>query len=376
MLKRLSVLTVACVVAALPLKTASADEPLVDMSLKLESLSAVEGGVSYLVANQKKDGSFSDHPGITAVSAIALKRYLTALGADDPKATKAIAKARVFILSKINGKGLITEDLKEDVYSTSVCLMALAFINDPRDAKVMKTLRTKLISNQIKKAGGFAYGRGSQRSLNHGYPDLSNSQWALEAVSITYEESERNRVLTMARKLRTFIGTCQVKDPKNPKMDGGFLYYPMTSQPKKTDYKNTRVVWGSLTMGALKSLRFSRTEADAKEVDERIAKGLKWVSANYDLSKNPGLKQGGWYYYAYMFSSAMVVLKKDFVTMPDGTKRSWRSELLEKLMSKQKGGDHWVNANPLWMENDSNLCTAYALNAAFLALTERKRPKK
>ncbi len=354
--------------------TVNADEPLIDVSLKLESLNAVENGIGYLVANQKADGSFSGHPGITAVSTIALRRYLVMTRSTDATIVTAIANARTFILSRIGEKGsVMMTDSKEDVYSTAVCLMALALVNDPRDAVVLKTLRNWLIVQQIKKAGGFAYGKSAQGAMDHAYPDLSNSQWALEAVTLTYEESERKRVMAMGRRLRIFIGTCQIVGSDSPKMDGGFLYFPVKAKAVKTDYKGTDAVWGSLTMGALKSLRFSRTDADADTVDAQIANGLKWVAANYDLSRNPGLKQGGWYYYTYMFSSAMVILKKDLITTPDGKKHSWRSELLEELMSRQKNGDHWENANSLWMEGDSNLCTAYALNAAYMALEDRKR---
>ena len=42
-------------------------------------------------------------------------------------------------------------------------------------------------------------------------------------------------------------------------------------------------------------------------------------------------------------------------------KHNWRTDILEALLSKQKSDGNWMNKSKLWHENNSSLCTAYAI---------------
>ena len=156
-------------------------EPLVDESMRLETYNAINQAVAFLLDQQQEDGSFSNHPGITAMATYTLLES-PENGTDTIK--KAVAKARTYMLSKVNDEGAVSlSDVRQDVYSTSTCLMTLSRINNPEDKKVISQLRKWLIKHQYKKVGGFAY--SGTTSNSQAYPDLSNTRWALESLTLT-----------------------------------------------------------------------------------------------------------------------------------------------------------------------------------------------
>ncbi len=336
------------------------DESKIDISSRLEARAAAGRAVNYLLTKQEKDGSFSKHPGITAMAIVALAESERQ---DEPAVSKAIESARKFVRSKINDNGSVARSpVEEDIYSTSVCLMALRTLGKEEDKEVCKSLRNYLVLSQLRKDGAFGYGNAGANKTQ-GYPDLSNTHWALEAIRLTKPETSDQSVQKLWKSAREFIPTCQVDKGEDK---GGFLYYPVDKQPKKAAHEKTDVVWGSLTLGALKSLLFAGVDKN----DETMKAGLDWLGRNYTLKKNPGLGQGGYYYYCYMYASAMLFLRIDELERPNGTAINWRDKLVGELLSRQKEGDHWENENRLWLEGDPVLCTAYALKALRIALME------
>jgi squalene-hopene/tetraprenyl-beta-curcumene cyclase len=229
----------AAVFAVFYAATVSAAGPDIPESLFLEAKSSIQRGVNYLTDTQEKNGSWLNQPSVTALCAVALRNSNSEQNASIRKA--AVEKARKYILDHVHPDGSITPDDGSYVnYTTSICLAALAIINNPADKDVMRKARHFLIGEQIteerldflkkkfeayKKAidilikeqdnpflagldidrkrlekvykkykdyaskdlsknnpfyGGIGYGSGGPT-----VPDLSNTSWALEALYLT-----------------------------------------------------------------------------------------------------------------------------------------------------------------------------------------------
>jgi squalene-hopene/tetraprenyl-beta-curcumene cyclase len=70
----------------------------------------------------------------------------------------------------------------------------------------------------------------------------------------------------------------------------------------------------------------------------------------------------GLFYYYQLFGSALGASKLEKLATKSG-ERDWRHDLVEQLAKTQKPDGSWVNSNRQFMENDPNLCTAFALLA-------------
>ena len=101
--------------------------------------------------------------------------------------------------------------------------------------------------------------------------------------------------------------------------------------------------------------------ANLKKDDERIKAAYEWLSKNYTLEENPGMKQQGLYYYYHTMAKALSVYGVDLLETPDKKQIDWRKELTIKLIEKQKPNGSWVNDSGRWWENDPILVTSYAL---------------
>ena len=335
--------------------------PQVEISARLEAQTALLRGALFLVQNQADDGSWGEHPGITAMVVAALKATPMA---EDEKGQAAVARALAYIRSTVTDEGTIRQDkATAGVYSSAACLLALKLVDAAEDRDRIDALRRHLVAGQTEQVGEFHYGATLGPG---GYPDLSNTHWALEAIRLTRRPAQGAPTRKLWARATALVTQCQVDAPDNPAAHGGFLYYPPGEQPEEPAHEKTQVVWGSLTFGGLKTLFFAGVKPD----DPRIQRGLAWVNHNYTLERNPGLDQGGLYYYYYMLSSALRFLDRDTVTTADGVQHNWRQELAEVLLSRQRGDGQWTNDNRLWLESKPELCTAYAIKALEFALRE------
>jgi squalene-hopene/tetraprenyl-beta-curcumene cyclase len=105
--------------------------------------------------------------------------------------------------------------------------------------------------------------------------------------------------------------------------------------------------------------------------DPRVKAALGWIQKHYTLSENPGMPgshadpidktQDGLYYYYQSFAKALSALDEDQIVDAKGEKHDWRHDLLAALAERQKPDGSWVNADPRFLENNTNLVTAYAL---------------
>ena len=302
----------------------------------------IESGLRWLLAQQRDDGTFSEHTAnyVTCVAVGALSRW------DDPAVAPALAKAQRAILGFQN-------------------VESAGYQRSDRDY------------------GSIGYG-GAQRG------DLSNMNFALQALRDTGLPADHDAFqkalvfLQRTQNLKSvndFSG--KVPDPDREGVildatsgdDGGAVYYPGNSAAGyivQPDGKTVPRSYGTMTYALLKAYLLSGLPAG----DPRVQAAVRWIQDNWTLAVNPGsdpefgekARYQGLYYYYLMLAQALDLVGVDTVTVrgDDGSvqKVDWRRALREKLAAEQQADGSWVNdANGRWMESVPLLCTAYAMVA-------------
>lgn len=422
------------------------NEPfIIPTSLEKESKASIQRGVDYLISEQIPDGSWMQSSAITGLACMSLK-----LSKTTDKITlrkNAIEKGRQFILRNVQKDGSIGRVYKN--YTTSICLITLAIINNQEDYQVMKNARHYLLDTQIDETrlkflkekyteykqiieilkednnpflaglevdrekllkvygkykdfasdnttntnpfyGGIGYGSGGPS-----VPDLSNTQWALEALHLTeFLDSESygatqkqinksnlawDKALKFLRKVQQIpesADTTWIVPEKGNKFDGGFIYQPgsskfndKTAQVAKNELGNYKKEglrsYGSMTYAGLKSMIYAKLSKD----DFRIKAAMDWGKKHYTLDNNPMMGAEGHFYYIHTFTKAHSVFGDEKIILKNGNTHYWRIDVLKKLLSMQKQDGNWINERSgRWMESLPVLSTAYALLSMELAL--------
>jgi squalene-hopene/tetraprenyl-beta-curcumene cyclase len=370
-------------------KVAFSTEPKIPETILREALTSMQRGVNYLTDSQENDGSWIHHPAITGLCVMALHNSGTMHNSEVREL--AVRRGLKFMLKFVQKDGSIWAAGRKGEYpnyTTAVVLCALAVVNRPADEKVMRAARKYLLGSQVtdKKNpvfGGIGYGKSGP-----GHPDLSNTQWALEALYLTdyldREPSAKSPADTKKSDLAwknavKFLTTLQnvpesndsvwvVKDKKDPNY-GSFIYKTNDSKAGvDLTNKDTLRGYGSMTYAGLKSMVYARLKKD----DLRVRAAVEWGAKNYTLEENPGMGPQGHYYYMHTFAKAHAVLGDEFVVTPDGKKHSWRIDLIKELLKTQKSKGEWYNEkHGRWWEAIPQLVTAYALMSMESALGSR-----
>lgn len=367
-------------------KTAVNTEAKIPETLLREAFSSIQRGVNFLLEKQAKDGSWGRHPAVTSLCVMALKN--AGKTQNDAVRKEAIKKGVAFIKKFVQSDGSIwLKGQKKEYpnYTTAIALSALAIVGDDKDEPIMRKARKFLIDSQLtdknnKNFGGIGYGKSGPAE-----PDLSNTQWALEALYLTdyldqepkakSPEDTKKAALAWGNAVK-FLSKLQhvpetndevwvVSDKKDPNY-GSFVYKTNESKASlKHDDKKTLRGYGSMTYAGLKSMIYAKLKKD----DPRVKAAIEWGAKNYDLDHNPGMGAEGHYYYLHTFSKAHAVLGEDYVTTPDGKKHNWRVDLIKKLLELQKGKGEWYNdKHGRWWESVPELVTAYSLLSMEAAL--------
>ena len=390
MVKRLSI---SLLVFALGLTGVQA--AALDVSLVKEAKASLERGAEFLLSEQEENGSWMDEPAITALAVTALHQSGVKEHADDIR--KAVNGGRGYILDYVRKDGSIAGTKSKYVnYTTAICLTALATVNHPDDRDIMREARRFLIAMQLDEDhpehptspdnpfyGGIGYG-----SAGPTRPDLSNTQWALEALHMTEhldkdtpysKESELawKRAMQFVKEVQNVPEdagpTWVVSKADNPNMDGGGIYKPNESKVNgkiadpESDARGGLRAYGSMTYAGLKSMIY----ADLDKDDYRVQAAVDWARRHYTLDENPVIGAEGHYYYLQTFAKAMDAFGKDKLTTADGETRSWRADLVRKVLELQRPGGHWLNKRSgRWMESIPPLVTSYAMIAMEVALND------
>lgn len=343
-----------------------------DVSLLKEVARAQEHGRAWLAQQQEADGSWRHHPAITALAVTSL------LQAGTHKA--AAERGLTFILSNVKTNGAIYgggESDKYPNYSTAICSMALMAAGKPEYRDAILKARQFLLNSQFDETRGVLSTDASYGGIGYGRrekPDLSNMQWALEAIHLTEslekDPAKKNWELHWAKAVQ-FLQRCQnlpaVNDQpwakKAADQDlGGFIYMPgpppvsfAEDEAKAADAPLRS--YGSMSYAGLKSYIYAGLSKD----DPRVVAAVGWIKRNYTLEENPNLGTQGLFYYYHTLAKALKAAGDDTFTDAAGKSHDWRHELMKKLVSLQSFEGFWQNANNRWMENDPVLVTTYSL---------------
>jgi squalene-hopene/tetraprenyl-beta-curcumene cyclase len=377
-----SVLVLACVSPVL------AEGPSVgrDASLLMEARAAMQRGARYLAAHQQENGSWSDQVAITGLVVTALVG--TGLEGFGPE-SEIVAAALEHIRSAAREDGGIYEDFYAG-YSTSVCAMALVEAGMQQDRELIAKARAFLLRGQADEDeglepgdpgyGGWGYepdpsGEGMHR------PDMSNTQFALEAIRSLEQMAEEDRAeaqpgeagvteteLAYDRAIE-FLQRCQnlraTNDQPWASNDGGFVYRPGESNAGETAEGGLRS-YGGMTYAGLKSMIYAKLD----RADPRVRAAYQWACRHWSVTENPGLGEQGLYYYYVTMARALNVYGEERIADGAGVSHDWRVELVDQLLRVQNADGSWVNENGRWMEQMPDLVTAYALLALAHATVE------
>jgi squalene-hopene/tetraprenyl-beta-curcumene cyclase len=382
-----------------------------DISVLTELDRAQELGMKFLLSKQMENGSWNMHPAMTGLAISSMLRSGKPLTIEQKEAVDRGVK---FILTCVKPTGAIYGGGESDRYpnySTAICTMALLATGNDEYTPIIKKARAFLLDSQFEEGdkvmvpqadgtekevvitkddpgyGGIGYGKRKR-------PDLSNMQWAVEAIRLTESLETKanndnqsdavsklhwNKAVEFLTRCQNLPGTNDQAWAVNARGEdvGGFVYMPGLSfadEEAPADPKAPLRSYGSMTYAGLKSMIY----AELKKDDPRVQAAIKWLQHNYTLEENPGMGQQGLYYYFHTFAKSLTAYGEDTITTADGKQHDWRYELMKKFISLQKtdlekGIGYWQNDNNRWWENDPVLCTAYSL-LAIEVLKKRQYP--
>lgn len=342
-------------------------------------------GVEFLTAHQEKDGAFvygtlAPHAAFTALSLDALiklpEEFLTFQGDSYTTSLKSrIAKAQQALLKLAKDDGGIYSDIPGfsfGVYSTALTLVVLREAGVPESSPVIINAQKYLRAAQHTEAGlfkgGAGYSKGSRPDLNN----TSNMLEALEASGLSKDDPAFKNAIE-------FLNNTQNRSESNKSglpvtNDGGFVYYPghsLAGVVKTRDGKSAAASYGTMSYAGLVSFLYAGVTKD----DPRVKSAVRWISNNYDLHENVGLKDVGLFYYYRIMAKALGRYGKQYIVTKDGVLHDWAVELAATVIKHQRENGSWRNDNSKYLEGDDILVTAYALRTLEICCAQIQKNK-
>jgi len=358
-----------CTTAGAADKVVASSKP--DLSLKLELDTAIGKGLAWLASQQNADGSWGQLE-FPAISALALTAFQgDQSGAYKRKHEAGIRKGYEYLVgnAKPDG-GIYVEKLAN--YNTSISLMALVVANNPAYEPIMKKARNFLVGLQDNLGEDVAVNGGVGYGGRYKHSDLNNTLNAVEAIHYTRflksdVASDPDAKDLNWKAVTQFISRTQNLPGSNDQQwasddadnKGGFVYFPGNSMAGEQTLDNGKTAlrsYGSMSYAGLLSLIYAQVDRN----DPRVKAVIEWLSKNYSLDENPGMKQEGLYYYYHTMAKALAAAGIDTLTLKDGTRVNWRRDLAKRLLNLQKADGSWANDNGRWMEKDPLLVTSYS----------------
>ncbi len=320
-------------------------------------LDSLNRGAAFILQQQKPDGSFDPHAGITAVATSALMKQP---GLSRAKQLERLNKTLDYLasLAKPDG-GIYQQQIPH--YMTAVSVSALVAGGRPQDKAIIAKGRQYLVGAMLDEGEGLAgkdkfYGGMSYGGAN---PDKRADIISLEYGLAALKDAELPADDAAWKKAIAFLQRTQnnteVNDQKEAINDGGFVYLPGFTYHVDGGNK----AYGSATYAGILSYSW----ANVKKTDARVTAVNKWIRDNYTVDENPGQGNKTLYYYYMVFAKALQVVGEPVITDAAGRPHNWREELARKIMALQLPDGSWVNANKAEMQDNKTLVTAFTLQA-------------
>jgi squalene-hopene/tetraprenyl-beta-curcumene cyclase len=340
-------------------QTAKPSWPALSPATRQSAQSSLDKGLAYLRQNQKADGSWESHEGITGLAALAFLKQPGGWKKDDAYVSKGLKY--ISTLAKPDGS-IFSKDMP--AVNTAIAIMAFKLSGKPEYANLVKKGQDYLVKAQFDEGEGF---KPSDKNFGGiGYDDesradLSNLHHVLEALKETSLPNE-SPVWDKAIK---FIQRTQNRKASNDQGwaadDGGFIYMPGMS------FSGGTKSYGSMTYAGLLSYSY----ANLKKTDQRVGDAYKWIRTNYTVDENPGLGKTTLYYYYMVFAKGLRVIGEPIVTDAKGQKHDWRDDLAKKIVSLQNPQGYWVNLDdPSHWQDNKALVTAFTATALDYVLND------
>lgn len=351
---------------------------------------AIERGARYL-ATQSEAGKYGapgkPDAGLTAMAI----GGLIAAPAPRPKEVQATIDAGIAWLTSLQKPDGSIHDGKNANYTTSAVILALVRDGNPAHKPAIEKARNWLIGLQVGEEDGYSADHPFYGGIGYGSserPDLSNLQFALEALSasgLPKDDPAFQRALKFLQRCQNRSESNDIRIPDGGKVvvsgdDGGSAYLPGQSFAGTIELEGGKKVarsYGSMTYALLKGFIFAGLPKD----DPRMKAAWEWVSKNWTLDVNPGFQAGpdptaayqGLFYYFHTMAKALDLYGSETVVDAQGKQHAWRQELAGRMLGLARKTDGaWTNDNSSrWQEGNPVLGTAYALLT--LELTQPKK---
>lgn len=330
--------------------------PAFSAETRQKLIASLNRGGDYLRKTQKPDGTWENHPGVTAMVAAALLRQT---GVPRDKSLQTTGKTLDYLKSLAKPDGGIYEKMIPH-YITAVSVQALAAGGRAGDKATIEKARAYLADHLLDEGEGiqkndkFYGGMGYGGTSDGGIADIISLEYGLRAM----KEAELPADDPAWQKAIAFLQRTQNNNETNDQSwsatDGGFIYYPGYSQVEATTQS-----YGSGTYAGLMSYAW----ANLKKNDRRVQNALKWISANYTVDENPGIGTKALYYYYMVFAKALQAMGDPVVVDAKGVAHNWREDLAKKLIALQHPEGFWVNENPAEMQGNPVLVTSFTMMA-------------
>ncbi|MBI3832349.1 MAG: terpene cyclase/mutase family protein [Planctomycetes bacterium] len=358
----------------------AADAPPAKPGEKQAAIEAAKKAADWLLKQANDDGTFGKIPPPTRKMPgfVGLVLYGIAKSPDKPSVDKvpALAKAAEYLVAVQQPNGAIALPMfGAENYNTSIAIMALKALNNPKYDEVLQKALDFTLSCQLDEKRGYnskehvaAYGAFGYSDGKKG--DLSNTSFSLDALKAMGVKEDSPAY----KNALIFIKRCQDAETNDSKMmdggdnTGGFVYLPGDSEFGKVKSRNGTEVpkpYGNMTYAGIKALIYCGVKADSNELKD----AWKWIKSNYSATENPGGNGSqGYYYYAVAFAKAFTASGMKELTLPDGKKVRWANDLSANLAKLQSPDGSFMNKDQHWMESDPILATACALQALNLCI--------
>ncbi len=358
----MALLGAAVLSAQTPATRTRAASPKVSAELRQKLNASLERGAAYIRQQQHPDGTWENHPGITAMAATALLRQP---GVPREKQLAVVGKTLDTLAKMAKPDGGIY-DKAIPHYITAVSVMTMVAAGRPQDKPLIEKGRKYLADHLLDEKDGvppsdkFYGGLGYGGTSDGGRADIISLEYGLRAMKEADLPTNNAAWEKAIKFLQRTQNNSETNDQKWASNDGGFIYYPGYSQAGET------LSYGAASYAGLMSYSW----ANLKKSDPRVQSVLKWVRNNYTVDENPGLGQKTLYYYYMVFAKALQAVGENEIVDAKGQRHNWREDLGRKLLSLQHPDGYWVNTDKAELQDNKVLVTSFSMMAIEALLQE------